>query len=61
MEITETRIARIFVEGRVQGVGYRVFVAREAGDYILTAGCATAAMARWRPSSPVARTPSRIF
>jgi acylphosphatase len=31
MEITETRIARIFVDGRVQGVGYRVFVAREAG------------------------------
>ena len=25
------RIARIFVEGHVQGVGYRVFVAREAG------------------------------
>ncbi|CAN2536555.1 Acylphosphatase [Methylocapsa aurea] len=27
----DTRIARIVVEGRVQNVGYRVFVAREAG------------------------------
>ncbi len=26
-----TRFARIIVEGRVQNVGYRVFVAREAG------------------------------
>jgi acylphosphatase len=26
-----TRIVRIFVEGKVQRVGYRVFVAREAG------------------------------
>jgi acylphosphatase len=26
-----TRVARIIVEGRVQNVGYRVFVAREAG------------------------------
>ena len=26
-----TSIARIIVEGEVQGVGYRVFVAREAG------------------------------
>jgi acylphosphatase len=31
MAITQTRIARIVVEGAVQGVGYRVFVAREAG------------------------------
>ena len=31
MGITQTRIARIVVEGAVQGVGYRVFVAREAG------------------------------
>jgi acylphosphatase len=31
MVITQTRIARIVVEGAVQGVGYRVFVAREAG------------------------------
>lgn len=31
MEPTGTRIARIVVEGRVQGVAYRVFVAREAG------------------------------
>jgi acylphosphatase len=31
MEIKETRIVRIVVEGRVQGVGYRIFVAREAG------------------------------
>lgn len=28
---SETRFARIVVEGRVQNVGYRVFVAREAG------------------------------
>ncbi|MGA8170808.1 MAG: acylphosphatase [Methylocystis sp.] len=31
MTITQTRIARIVVEGCVQRVGYRVFVAREAG------------------------------
>jgi acylphosphatase len=31
MGITQKRIARIVVEGAVQGVGYRVFVAREAG------------------------------
>ncbi len=31
MGITQTRIARIVVGGVVQGVGYRVFVAREAG------------------------------
>ncbi len=31
MVITQKRIARIVVEGAVQGVGYRVFVAREAG------------------------------
>jgi acylphosphatase len=31
MAITQTRIARIVVEGVVQGVGYRVFIAREAG------------------------------
>ena len=31
MAITQTRIARIVVEGAVQGVSYRVFVAREAG------------------------------
>jgi acylphosphatase len=31
MAITQTRMARIVVEGGVQGVGYRVFVAREAG------------------------------
>ncbi|MBG0811986.1 acylphosphatase [Methylosinus sp. H3A] len=28
---SETRIVRIIVDGRVQNVGYRVFVAREAG------------------------------
>lgn len=28
---SERRIARIIVDGRVQNVGYRVFVAREAG------------------------------
>jgi acylphosphatase len=27
----ERRVLRIFVEGRVQGVGFRAFVAREAG------------------------------
>ena len=31
MAITQSRIVRIVVEGAVQGVGYRVFVAREAG------------------------------
>jgi acylphosphatase len=31
MAITQTRIVRIVVEGAVQGVGYRVFVSREAG------------------------------
>jgi len=31
MPITQTRIVRIVVEGAVQGVGYRVFVSREAG------------------------------
>ena len=30
MPITQTRIVRIVVEGTVQGVGYRVFVSREA-------------------------------
>jgi len=31
METQDRRIARIVVTGAVQGVGYRVFVAREAG------------------------------
>ncbi|WP_244620661.1 acylphosphatase, partial [Methylosinus sporium] len=33
---SERRIARIIVEGDVQNVGYRVFVAREAGRLHLT-------------------------
>ncbi|WP_166145941.1 acylphosphatase [Methylosinus sp. RM1] len=33
---SESRIARIIVEGQVQNVGYRVFVAREAGRLHLT-------------------------
>jgi acylphosphatase len=31
----DRRIARIIVEGRVQGVGFRAFVAREAGRLAL--------------------------
>jgi acylphosphatase len=31
MAISQSRIVRIVVEGAVQGVGYRVYVAREAG------------------------------
>lgn len=31
----DRRILRIFVEGRVQGVGFRAFIAREAGRLAL--------------------------
>ena len=44
-------IRHIMVRGRVQGVGYRAFVADEAARRSLAAGCATAATARWRRCS----------
>lgn len=35
MNFQDRRILRIIVEGRVQGVGFRAFVAREAGRLAL--------------------------
>jgi acylphosphatase len=35
MDFVDRRILRIVVEGRVQGVGFRAFVAREAGRLAL--------------------------
>ena len=55
---SELRTVRVRIEGRVQGVGYRYWTERVAGELGFPAGCATAATARSRRCSLGARVTS---